>query len=86
MPTFPIDQLEKEIGHDFADKDILKDALTHSSTGRENNYERLEFLGDRVLGLSVAELLYERFPAEVEGDLAKRLAALVQGKQLAHIA
>ncbi len=86
MPTSPIDQLEKEITHDFANKDILKCALTHSSTGLENNYERLEFLGDRVLGLSIAELLYERFPDEAEGDLAKRLAALVQGKQLAHIA
>lgn len=80
------DQLETRIGHVFKDKALLKTALTHSSVGAEFNYERLEFLGDRVLGLIVAEFLYERFPEEKEGDLAKRLAALVQGSFLAQVA
>lgn len=80
-----IDQLEKDIGHSFNNKTLVLNALTHSSTG-DDNYERLEFLGDRVLGLTVAEILYEKFPDENEGDLAKRLAALVQGKLLAEIA
>lgn len=86
MSKASMDNLEKEVGHDFENKNLLRDALTHSSTGRKNNYERLEFLGDRVLGLAVAEILYDRFPDEAEGDLAKRLAVLVQGKMLAQIA
>jgi ribonuclease-3 len=79
------DKLQKDIGHKFKDRELLSYALTHSSTGNGNN-ERLEFLGDRVLGLIVAETLYEKFPDEAEGDLAKRLAALVQGELLAQIA
>ncbi len=81
-----LQQLEKKLGHSFKDEDLLLGALTHSSAGDEKNYERLEFLGDRVLGLVIAELLFERFPLEQEGDLAKRLAALVQGELLAKIA
>ncbi len=60
-------------------------ALAHSSAGGEN-YERLEFLGDRVLSLVVADILYERFPDETEGDMAKRHTALVQGTTLAQVA
>ncbi len=60
-------------------------ALTHGSTARAT-YERLEFLGDRVLGLAVAEWLYERFPAESEGALSKRFNALVTGAVCAEIA
>lgn len=75
--------LEKQIGHNFKDRLLLVTALTHSSAGAKYNYERLEFLGDRVLGLVIANLLYKRFPEEAEGDLAKRLAALVQGSFLA---
>jgi len=78
--------LEERIGHNFQDKQLLKSALTHSSSGSAYNYERLEFLGDRVLGLAIAETLYKKFPDEPEGDLAKRLAALVQGSFLAVIA
>lgn len=76
-------ELETRIGHTFKTPGLLETALTHSSTGADNNYERLEFLGDRVLGLVIAELLYARFPQEKEGDLARRLAALVQGSFLA---
>lgn len=81
-----LDKLEEKCGHSFKDKTLLTGALTHSSAGGENNYERLEFLGDRVLGLVIAEMLFERFPQEQEGDLAKRLAALAQGETLSRIA
>lgn len=77
---------EQKIGHVFKDKALIETALTHSSVSRRTNYERLEFLGDRVLGLVIAEHLYKHFPDEQEGPLAKRLAALVQGELLAEIA
>ncbi len=79
-------ELETAIGHIFQNRDLLEAALTHSSTGKDTNYERLEFLGDRVLGLVVSEILYEKYEDESEGDLAKRLASLVQGSWLAGIA
>jgi ribonuclease-3 len=78
--------MEATLGHLFADPDLLRAALTHASAGGLRNYERLEFLGDRVLGLAVADLLYETFPDEPEGPLAKRLAALVQRSVLAEVA
>lgn len=81
-----VSDLEKKIGYVFKDKALLHKALTHSSSGNPENYERLEFLGDRVLGLVIADLLYEKFPSEKEGDLAKRLASLVQGQTLAKLA
>lgn len=86
MTAAPAAKLEKALGHSFQDPGLLRDALTHSSAGNAKNYERLEFLGDRVLGLVISELLYEKFPGEAEGDLAKRLAALVQGSLLAEVA
>ena len=86
MSMRPVEELEKEIAHRFKDKELIKSALTHSSTGHKMNYERLEFLGDRVLGLIIAQMLFEKFPEEPEGDLAKRLSALVQGTFLAEIA
>lgn len=85
MPS-DIKKLQDVIGHNFEDEDVLRVALTHSSTGHEHNYERLEFLGDRVLGLVIASLLFRKFPGEKEGDMAKRLSALVQGSTLAVIA
>lgn len=75
------------LGHRFANQEILREALTHRSAaqhGRSN--ERLEFVGDRVLGLLIAEWLAERFPAEQEGALGARLAALVSRPVLARIA
>lgn len=79
-------KLQENIGYDFRDTKLLEAALTHSSMGSHTNYERLEFLGDRVLGLVVADLLYGMFPKESEGDLAKRHAMLVQGAMLAGLA
>ena len=81
----PYQDIQKEIEYNFQDEDLLRIALTHSSTGEAENYERLEFLGDRVLGLVIASLLFKKFPDEKEGDLAKRLASLVQGETLAEL-
>lgn len=86
MPQQPLDLLQQRLGHVFAQPDLLKSAMTHASMGMAGNYERLEFLGDRVLGLVMAEILYASFPGEAEGDLAKRHAALVQGELLAVVA
>ncbi|MDB5695145.1 MAG: ribonuclease [Sphingomonas bacterium] len=61
-------------------------ALTHGSREDEGSYERLEFLGDRVLGLSIAEWLYQLFPAEPEGQLTRRLNLLVSGATCAEVA
>lgn len=77
--------LEERLGHRFADRALLERALTHSSTGIERDYERLEFLGDRVLGLVVAELLLERFPEESEGEIGRRFASLVRAEVLTEV-
>ncbi len=71
--------LEEIIGYQFKDTHLLERALTHSSTNGDYNYQRLEFLGDRVLGLVMAHALFEEFRGENEGGLAKRHTALVQG-------
>jgi ribonuclease-3 len=78
------------LGYHFNEPNLLEQALTHpslqpGSAGR-GPYERLEFLGDRVLGLVVAEMLYHRFPGENEGALARRHAALVRRESLSRIA
>lgn len=70
----------KKIGYTFHSPKLLQAALRHPSKSisrKASDFERLEFLGDRVLGLVIAEMVFERFPREKEGDLAKRLAALV---------
>ena len=64
------------LGHDPKDLALFELALTHSSLGG-GSYERLEFLGDRVLGMVIARALYERYPSEPEGNLSKRYNALV---------
>lgn len=81
-------ELERLIGHEFARRDLLTQALLHASAAKrgDRGNERLEFLGDRVLGLIVAERLAERFPHEAEGELAKRYAHLVAATSLAKIA
>ncbi len=87
MASDRLQTLEQKLGHVFADRSLLQTALTHASVpGAAANYERLEFLGDRVLGLVVAELLYKAFPAASEGDLAKRHTALVQQAALLMVA
>jgi len=83
-----LDALEARLGHRFSDRTLLEAALTHASAmgaGRQN-YQRLEFLGDRVLGLAVAEMLLEAFPAANEGELAQRLTALVRNESCAEVA
>jgi ribonuclease III len=79
--------LEARIGHAFKDKALLGWALTHVSaaTQRPDSYERLEFLGDRVLGLAVAHMIYEGFPGDSEGELSRRLAALVRKETCAEV-
>ena len=90
-PTVPgaAKVIEARLGHGFADRGLLTEALTHSSAtgrgrGRRSN-ERLEFLGDRVLGLVIADLLIARYPDEGEGDLSRRHAALVRRETLAEV-
>ncbi|HEY8163338.1 MAG: ribonuclease III [Methylocystis sp.] len=79
--------LEARIGHVFKDKALLRWALTHVSaaTQRPDSYERLEFLGDRVLGLAVAHMIFEGFPDDSEGELSRRLAALVRKETCAEV-
>lgn len=79
------DWLAKTLGRAPGDLALYERALTHSSFG-EANYERLEFLGDRVLGLIVARWLFETYPDEPEGKLSHRLNALVTGEVCAEIA
>ena len=72
------------LGHRPSDLSLFERALTHSSVGRDS-YERLEFLGDRVLGLVIARALYERYPKEPEGQLSRRYNALVAREACAEI-
>lgn len=84
-----IDELSGATGYSFHDPELARLALTHRSAigrGRSKTYERLEFLGDRVLALVIADLLYDHFPDEDEGSLAKRLVALVRRETLADVA
>ena len=79
--------IEKIISVDFNDKSLIKQALTHPSLSKKGpNYERLEFLGDHVLGLVISEKLFEKFPDEAEGNLTKRLAGLICGETLVKVA
>lgn len=83
--------LETHIGYAFSDGSLLQLALTHPSNaqfreGKPYNNQRLEFLGDSVLGMSIAAMLYALYPDESEGDLSKRLVALVNSEQLAQVA
>lgn len=87
--TGAIDSLMAGLGHDFARPALLETALTHPSaavSGRDGSYERFEFLGDRVLGLAIADLLMAKFPHEAEGDLARRHSRLVARPALAAVA
>jgi ribonuclease-3 len=83
-------QLEAAIGHTFTDRDRLIRALTHASAqvsrGKKGDYERLEFLGDRVLGLCVAEMLFTTFREATEGELSVRFNQLVSAEACASVA
>jgi ribonuclease-3 len=80
--------LEKRLGYRFRERALLEEALTHVSHAGAGgpSYQRLEFLGDRVLGIVVATMLFEAFPDAPEGDLSKRLAELVRKETCADVA
>ena len=75
-----------KLDYEFKNVALLSLALTQSGIDAKHNNERLEFIGDRVLGLSVAAMLYEMYPNEPEGNLARRHAFLVSTETLAHVA
>ena len=83
-----LEKLQDILGHTFTDEALLEQALRHASTTeqRTKSNERLEFLGDRVLGLVIAETLYAQFPGEEEGELARRFAGLTSRDALARVA
>jgi len=85
-----IAELEQRIGHEFSSHERLTWALTHASATKKagdiSHYERLEFLGDRVLGLCISQMLFTAFPTAREGELSVRLNALVSGNTCADIA
>src|SRR5918997_7017290 len=83
--------LEDRLAYHFKDRHLLTCALTHvsaagGSAGRSKNYQRLEFLGDRVLGLAIAEMLFTTFPDASEGELSQRLSELVRRDTCADVA
>lgn len=93
MPTSAgkLEKLEERIGHTFADRSLLVRALSHSSAISpakrvQNSYQRLEFLGDRVLGLTVADVLLKSFPEDNEGELSRKLNAVVRRQSCAEVA
>src|SRR4029079_5347222 len=83
-------ELEGRLGYRFKDRALLKKALTHASvrqaSAKRRDNERLEFLGDRVLGLAIAELLSETYPSATEGELARIFNSLVRGAACAEVA
>jgi len=94
MPSRPkpdLVDLESRLGHVFRERRLLEHALTHMSAApadakRTGSYQRLEFLGDRVLGICVAELLFRTYPDAEEGELSRRLADLVRKEACAEMA
>lgn len=80
--------LERRLGHDFHNRNLLLTALTHASAAAtaHETYQRLEFLGDRVLGLVITEMLIAAFPKAPEGELSRRLAELVRKEACAEVA
>ncbi len=80
----PEDKLSKAIAYQFKNIALLEQALTHRSVSKQNN-ERLEFLGDAVLGCVIADELFHRFPKASEGQLTRLRATLVKGETLAEI-
>lgn len=83
MKKANVSELYGVLDYSFKDESLLRRALTLGFGDHINGYERLEFLGDRVLGLTVATMLFESFPTEAEGDLARRFAQLTRAETLA---
>ena len=81
-----INKLEKKISLKFKNQKLLKQSLTHKSHNTIENNEKLEFLGDRVLGLVISKKLYEKYPKDKEGSLDKKLASLVNKKKCLEVA
>lgn len=87
MTVDSLQKLEQHIGHTFVNRNILQRALCHSShAGSKTSYERLEFLGDRVLGLLLADYFYAAFPDDDEGELSIRLHDQARMSTLASVA
>ena len=84
--TKSVKELENIINYTFKDKNLLHVALTHKSYSNKNNNEKLEFLGDRVLGLIISEKLLNKYPNEKEGMIDKKYANLVNKKTCVSIA
>ena len=80
-----MEKLQKNIDYHFSDVALLKQALTHRSANKNNN-ERLEFLGDSILGCVISHELYHRFPLVDEGQLSRLRSSLVRGQTLAKLA
>jgi len=79
----------RTINYHFNNIKLLEEAITHPSLSNKNNcknYQRLEFLGDKILAMVVASFLIKQYPQEKEGDLSKRQAVLVSGTEIAKIA
>jgi ribonuclease-3 len=89
-PSDTYQRVEASIGHAFRDRELLATSLTHisavASDRRGKSYQRLEFLGDRVLGLVISSMLYDAFPSAEEGEMSRRLAGLVRRETCAEIA
>jgi ribonuclease-3 len=82
----PLARLSERLGYVFSDPELLHQALTHGSSGRKaKDYERLEFLGDRVLALVIADALFHNHRKEKEGKLAARHSAIVRGEMCAAV-
>jgi len=83
--TEPLSRLMKQLGYCFKNEALLLNALTHRSVGQHNN-ERLEFLGDAILGMVIADELFHRFPECSEGEMSRLRSSLVKGETLSEIA
>lgn len=85
-----LDEFSQIIGYQFSNKNLLQEALTHPSLSKERksnfNYQRLEFMGDKVLSLIITEFLIKKYKNEKEGELSRRHAVLVSGEVLSEIA
>lgn len=81
----PLARLSASLGYTFREPELLEESLTHRSASARNN-ERLEFLGDALLNMIVAEYLFQRYPKASEGELSRLRASLVKGETLAELA